>query len=128
MTESGVTFDCAQFVLDNEMARMVKHVVRGVPVDDETLLVDDIHAVGPFQDYLSLDSTLARMREPSTSLLFDRRVREDWQADGGRDVYVRAREKALEILESHHPEPVAVDVAAQIRAVSERADRERGGD
>ena len=33
MIESGVTFDYAQLVIDNEMARMVKHVVRGIRVD-----------------------------------------------------------------------------------------------
>jgi len=41
MIESGVTFDYAQLVIDNEMARMVKQVVRGVRVDDEALAVDD---------------------------------------------------------------------------------------
>ena len=30
MIESGVTFDCAQFVMDNEFARMIKHVVAGI--------------------------------------------------------------------------------------------------
>ena len=42
MIESGVTFDCAQFVMDNEIARMIKHVVGGIRVDDETLAVEDI--------------------------------------------------------------------------------------
>ena len=60
MTESGVTFDPAQFVLDNEYARLIKYAVRGVEVNDQTLLIDDIIAVGAHKDYLSLDSTLAR--------------------------------------------------------------------
>ena len=30
MTESGVTFDYAQYVLDNDMARMVKQTVQGL--------------------------------------------------------------------------------------------------
>ena len=127
MTESGVTFDPAQFVLDNEYARLIKFAVRGVTVNDQTLLVDDIIAVGAHKDYLSLDSTLARMREPSTSQILDRRVREDWEADGGHEVNVRAREKAIEILESHQPAPVHPDALAQVRAIVDKADRERGG-
>jgi trimethylamine--corrinoid protein Co-methyltransferase len=127
MTESGVTFDPAQFVLDNEYARLIKFAVRGVEVNDQTLLVDDIIAVGAHKDYLSLDSTLARMREPSTSQILDRRVREDWEADGGHEVNVKARAKALEILESHQPAPVDPDALAQVRAIVDRADRERGG-
>ena len=127
MTESGVTFDPAQFVLDNEYARLIKFAVRGVTVNDQTLLVDDIIAVGAHKDYLSLDSTLARMREPSTSQILDRRVREDWEADGGHEVNVKARAKALEILESHQPAPVDPDALAQVRAIVDTADRERGG-
>jgi trimethylamine--corrinoid protein Co-methyltransferase len=126
MTESGVTFDCAQFVLDNEFARMVKYVVRGMPVSDETLLVDDIHAVGPFGDFLSLSSTHARMREPSTSTLLDRSVREDWEAAGARDAFRVAREQAIAILENHHPAPVDADVLVQVRRIVDEADRLRG--
>ena len=37
MIESGVTFDYAQLVMDDEIARMVKHVVGGIRVDDEAL-------------------------------------------------------------------------------------------
>jgi trimethylamine--corrinoid protein Co-methyltransferase len=122
MTESGVTFDPAQFVLDNEFARMTRFVVGGVQVNDATLLVDDIHEVGPFKDYLSLPSTLAGMRGPSTSTLLDRRVREDWEADGAKDAYTAARETALEILESHQPAPVDPDVAAQVHAIVEKVD------
>ena len=127
MTESGVTFDAAQFVLDNEYARLIKYAVRGVEVNDQTLLVDDIIAVGAHKDYLSFDSTLARMREPSTSQILDRRVREDWEADGGNEVNVKARAKALEILDSHQPAPVDPDALAQVRAIVDKADRERGG-
>jgi hypothetical protein len=52
-------------VLDNDLARMIKHAVRGVPVNDETMGLGDIHAVGSFGDFLSLDSTLRHMREDS---------------------------------------------------------------
>ena len=87
MIESGVTFDYAQLVMDNEFARMIKHVVAGIQVDDEHLLVDEIHKVGPFGDFLSLDSTLMYMRQQSQPQLLDRRVREEWQAAGATDLY-----------------------------------------
>ena len=94
MIESGVTFDYAQLVIDNEMARMVKHVVGGVRVDDESLAVDDIAAVGSFGDFLSLDATMRHMRDTSQPELIDRRVREDWERRGASDMYARAMEKA----------------------------------
>ena len=125
MTESGVTFDYAQYVLDNDMARMVKHAVQGVPVNDETMAVEDIAAVGPFRDFLSLDATLRHMRAQSQPRFMDRRVREDWEAAGGRDAYAVATEAAKQILEEHHPAPLDDGVAAQIDAVVAEAE-ERG--
>jgi trimethylamine--corrinoid protein Co-methyltransferase len=122
MTESGVTFDYAQYVLDNDVARMIKHAVGGVPVGDETLAVEDIAAVGPFGDFLSLDATLRHMRAVSRPRFMDRRVREDWEAAGARDAYTVATEAAKQILEEHHPEPLPGDVAARIDAVVREAE------
>jgi trimethylamine---corrinoid protein Co-methyltransferase len=84
MTESGVTFDYAQYVLDNDLAKMIKHEVRGVPVDDETLGLRTSTPSGSFGDFLSLESTLKHMREQSQPRFLDRRVREDWEASGAR--------------------------------------------
>jgi trimethylamine--corrinoid protein Co-methyltransferase len=126
MIESGVTFDFAQLVMDNEIARMIKHCVAGILVDDETLAVEDIAKVGSFGDFLSLESTLKHMREQSQPRLLDRRVREDWEAAGSTDLYARARKEARRILAEHVPQPLEPDVAAGIRRIVEAADRERG--
>jgi trimethylamine--corrinoid protein Co-methyltransferase len=126
MIESGVTFDCGQFVMDNEIARMIKHVVGGIRVDDESLAVDDIAQVGAFGDFLSLDATLKHMRELSQPALLDRRVREDWEERGATDLYTRSRNRALEIIEGHRPAPIDADVARQVEALIAAADSERG--
>ncbi len=123
MIESGVTFDFAQLVMDDEIAAMIKHVVGGIPVSDDTLMVDEIHAVGAFGDFLSLDSTLRRMREQSQPKLIDRRVREDWAARGGRDLAGVCLEKARELLAGHRPDPVPDDVATRVRAIVAQEDR-----
>ena len=126
MIESGVTFDSAQFVMDNEIARMIKHVVAGIRVDDESLAVDDISAVGAFGDFLSLDATLRHMRELSQPSVLDRRVREDWESRGATDLATRTRARALELVESHQPAPLDPDVAERVRRILEAADHERG--
>jgi trimethylamine---corrinoid protein Co-methyltransferase len=127
MIESGVTFDSAQFVMDNEIARMIKHIVGGIRVDDEALAVDDIAKVGAFGDFLSLDATLRHMRELSQPEVLDRRVREDWEARGGTDMYQRALMRAREILETHVPEPLPDDVRQRVRGIVDDADRELAG-
>jgi trimethylamine--corrinoid protein Co-methyltransferase len=40
MLESGVTMDYGQLVLDNEIARLIKYSVGGIPVNDETVGVE----------------------------------------------------------------------------------------
>jgi len=126
MLESGVTFDYGQLVMDDEFARMIKYSVAGIPVNDETLAVEDIAAVGSSGDFLSLDATYRHMREQSSPKLLDRRVREDWASMGSTDMYSRARARAIEILEAHHPEPLSDDVAAEIRTIVVGAERELG--
>jgi trimethylamine--corrinoid protein Co-methyltransferase len=126
MIESGVTFDFGQLVMDNEFAKMIKHVVSGIPVDDETLAVEDIAKVGAFGDFLSLDATLKHMRELSQPEVLDRRVREDWEERGATDLAARSRARALELIDTHEPLPLDPDLAKQIRGIIEAADREKG--
>jgi trimethylamine--corrinoid protein Co-methyltransferase len=126
MTESGVTFDYAQYVLDNDIAGMVKKTVQGVPVNDQTLAVEDIAAVGPFGDFMSLDATLKHMRELSQPRFMDRRVREEWEAMGAIDAYTAAKEEAKRILEEHHPEPLPAEVVQQIESVVREAEVHAG--
>ena len=40
-----------------------------------------------------------------------------WQEEGGLDLREKARRKALKLLETHQPEPLAADVAARIDAL-----------
>ncbi len=126
MTESGVTFDFGQLVMDNELALMIKHVVAGIPVTDETLAVEDIARVGAFGDFLSLDSTMKFMRAQSQPTLIDRRVREDWEAQGSTDLYQRSLARAREILETHQPQALPDETAAAVRKIVADADRAAG--
>ena len=126
MLESGVTIDYAQLVMDAEFARMVKYVVPGIAVNDETLSVDVIAEIGPFGDFLSHDDTYKGMRTQSQSRLIDRRVREDWTADGSTTIYDRALFEARRILETHVPDPLPEGVAAELKSIIAAAEQELG--
>jgi len=126
MIESGVTFDCGQFVMDNEFARMIKHCVGGIAVSDETLAVDDIAQVGAFGDFLSLDATLRHMRELSQPEFLDRRVREEWEERGSSDLHARCLAKAREVLADYQPAQLDDDVKQRIHAIVEETDRLAG--
>jgi trimethylamine--corrinoid protein Co-methyltransferase len=126
MIEMGMTIDYGQMVMDNEFARMIKYLVQGIPVNDETLAVDVIKEIGVGKDFLSHASTYKHMRTQSQPKLIDRRMREDWQAAGSTDIYQRALEEARYILENHKPDPLPDDVPAAIRSIVEEAEAELG--
>ena len=126
MIESGMTFDFGQLVMDDEFARMVKHAVAGIPVDDETLAAEVIASVGPFRDFLSEDHTMRHMREQSRPAVIDRRVREEWTAQGSSTIYERATAKAREILDTHQPLPVPEGARDEMRAIIAEAEKHLG--
>ena len=126
MIEMGMTIDYGQMVMDNEFARMIKHIVGGIPVNDETLAVDVIHEIGVGKDFLSHDHTFKHMRSQSQPKLIDRRTREDWEAGGKTDIYQRALEEARFILENHKPDPLPENVLTTIRSIVEESEAELG--
>jgi trimethylamine--corrinoid protein Co-methyltransferase len=126
MLESGMTIDYGQLVMDAEFARLIKFCVNGVPVNDETLSVDVINDIGPFKDFLSHDDTYRHMRSQSQPTLIDRRVREEWSADGSTTLHERATARAREILETHVPTPLPAGAAAEMAAIIADAERHLG--
>jgi len=66
------------------------------------------------------------MRGQSNSKLIDRRVREEWTAAGSTTLYDRSLAEAKRILETHQPEPLPEEVAAELRSIIEGAERELG--
>ncbi len=126
MLESGVTFDYGQLLMDCEFARLIKFTIGGIPVTDELLMIDDIHEVGSQGDFLSLDSTYKHMRSQSQARLIDRRVRDDWAAAGGADLYASATAEARRLLATHEPAPLPAGVLERLRAIVEETEKELG--
>ena len=126
MLESGITFDFGQLVLDCEFARMIKHTIQGIPVDDETLAIDPIKEVGPGGDHLMQKHTFKYMRSQSRPEMIDRRMRSNWQADGATTAYDRALDKVRFILANHKPAPLPEEVLAKIRSIVLEAEAELG--
>ena len=126
MLESGIVFDVAQLVLDNEFVKMIKHTLKGFPVNNETLAVDVIKEVGPAKDFLTHNHTFEHMRTQSQPDLIDRSGMEAWMAAGGRDIYARAVEKAKNILKNHKPQPPPETVCTEIRSIIKETEDELG--
>lgn len=127
MIDLGMTLDFGQLVVDNEIAKMTRRVLAGIPVNEETLAVDVIRKVGTGGHFLMEEHTLAHMRtDQSQSRLFDRNTRQNWQARGGKDLSTRATEEARFILENHKPEPLPAGTAQTLREMIEEAEKRWG--
>jgi len=115
-----VTFSWAQLVIDNEIAAMVKRVVKGVRINDDLLAVETIKKVGAGKDFLAQKHTRQFMAsEQSKVKLIDRRMRGAWNKRGGKDLAEAAGEEARHILESHKPAPLPQDVLSKLRFIVE---------
>jgi len=123
MVELGVTFSLTQLIIDNEIVKMVKKVVRGIPLSDESMATEVINQAGPGGSFVEKEHTFKHMREQSQPELIDRRTRERWKSSGGRDLAQKAHEKALTILKSHKPEPLTKEMLSDLRLIVEEAEK-----
>ncbi len=99
LMEFALTVCDEKYVVDNEILGMVMRAVQGVQVDEESLAVDLINAVGPGGDFVSARHTRRLMRrEHYFPTLSDRDTREEWEARGAKVTWERAAERAREIL------------------------------
>lgn len=127
MLELGITFDFAQLLMDNEMAKMIKKAVTGISVTEETLAVDVIKQVGAGGEFVTNDHTFRYFKTAhSQTKLIDRRMRDTWLSLGGKDFAERAYEEAIFILQNHKPDPLPAGVAERIREIVVEAEKEYG--
>ena len=121
----GLSASYEEMVIDNEIAGNVLRMVSGIEVSKETLALDAMKEVGPGGNYLAHPHTLHNFRRATwMPTLADRQSRDMWEASGAKPIGVRARERAAEILATHHPKPISAErrqaVAAVIREICER--------
>ena len=114
--ENSLTASYAKMVIDNEIFGMIGRFMRGMEVNDSTLALDVIRAVGPEGNFLGERHTLDHFRaEQYIPLLTCRDNYDGWKAQGGRALEEVARERARDILATHHPEPLPEDMERELR-------------
>jgi len=121
--ESGLTASYEMMVLTDELVGMADHLMKGIEVNDETLLLDELHRVGPGGHFLESETTRGRYRDYWYPTLLSREIRPQWLERGGTTLGERLRKRALEIIEGHRPEALAAEKKAAVREVLARAQR-----
>ena len=105
-----------QLLMDCEIFEIVRKMMSGIEVNNETLAFDVIKAVGPGGNYLTQKHTRQHMRDLWVPQFMDRRPYDTWseRKDGARDW---ARAKAREFLATHQPEPLDEKLSSELARI-----------
>jgi trimethylamine--corrinoid protein Co-methyltransferase len=105
-----------QMLMDCEIFDIVHKMMEGIPVNDETLALEAIQAVGPGGNFLAQKHTLKHMRDIYLPQFLDRRPYNVWEekGDGPPDW---ARTKARGILATHQPEPLDRKLSTEFQRI-----------
>ena len=117
----GLAASLEQVVVTDEFIAMNRRLLAGVEVDEETLAVEVIKAVGAAGDFVGQRHTRRHCRTDQwRPTILNRATRRNWEAGGSPDLREAARQKALHILATHSvPALPAELVAAAERLVAE---------
>jgi trimethylamine---corrinoid protein Co-methyltransferase len=114
-----------QVVMCDEFVRMIKRILQGIAVDDDTLAVDAIREAGYGGSFLGMDHTVRHFRkELYFPLLFKRQTIEQWTEAGSRMAHDVAHDKVEEILAKAGPVPLPPSVDVALEQALEHAIRE----
>lgn len=112
----GLLEDCRtlwleQLVIDDEIARIIGRMAKGIEVDDGSLALDLIDRVGVGRDYLAQRHTMDHFRtEHFIPLLSDRSSYDTWASKGSKGILERAAHEVRRILKEHSVEVLAPEV------------------
>jgi trimethylamine--corrinoid protein Co-methyltransferase len=109
-------------VVANEVVGMVKRIVRGFEVNEETLAFDVVRDVGPGGHFLSRKHTLKHVSKLFLSDMFNRHSEAKWAELGRKDVRAKARGKVEDILEKHMIEEKTVN--RELRSIVKKAEKQ----
>jgi trimethylamine--corrinoid protein Co-methyltransferase len=121
--DSGLTSSMELMVASDEIISMLKRIMRGIPVNDDTMALDVMEAVGPGGHYMEQDHTFERFKtEIWRPKLIDRQNWENWNMAGAKRYGERVHERVIELLETE-TEPLLDDAMfKEMRRICELAD------
>jgi trimethylamine--corrinoid protein Co-methyltransferase len=109
-------FDFGKAVIDNEIALMLKRLMRGITFADEELALEVIAQVKPGGSFMMNPHTKKRMRsEALLTQLANRETREAWEKKGSLDIQARAMQRVREIMAKPSTASFSAEVETRIR-------------
>lgn len=120
--ESGFTACWELIVMADEIIDEVKHFLKGIYVNKETLALEDIDREGPGGNFLQADHTLKHFKEIWYPKLINRNNHDRWAQNGSKNLGNLLNEKVKWILENHKADPLTGEVKRQVERILEKAE------
>jgi trimethylamine--corrinoid protein Co-methyltransferase len=121
--EQGLTSSMELMVASDEIIDMVKRILRGIPVTDETMALDVMDTIGPGGHYLEHDHTYDRFKtEIWRPKLLDRQNWENWTETGSKRYGERVHDRVIELLETETEPLFDEAMYKELRRICELAD------
>ena len=121
--------DCADIgslemlVMNDEIIAMVRRVMCGLEINDDTLMLDLIDKVGPGGHFLAERETARRCRgEIWVPKLMNRDPWESWEAAGAKTINERIKIRLETILATHQPPSLPDGAAEEIEGILRAAE------
>lgn len=126
--EGGLTISYEKFIIDLENLAMFAHFLQGLEINQDTLALDMIAAVGPGGHHFGTPHTQARFQtEFYQPFLSDRLNYETWREAGSFDTAQRAYLIWKELLTQYEPPALDPAIEAGLREFVARRERELDG-
>jgi trimethylamine--corrinoid protein Co-methyltransferase len=121
--EVASTISPVQLIIDNEIAGMVRRIISGFRIDNETMAWEDLLTKSDTGHFLETDHTLRHCRDAFRPRIFTRLTREIWTKQGKKDLITRGVDVYHSICEKARPKDLAEDVRKEMDKIVEAADR-----
>ncbi len=119
--ESGLTTAFEMIVLTDELIAMTEHIMKGIEVSDETLMVEELHRIGPGGHFLDSRETVKRFRDFWYPTLLDRSRRPQWVEAGATTLGQRVNARVKEIIAEHRAKPLDAAKKRQVQEILAQA-------
>ena len=111
-----------QLIMDDDLYHRARYYLMNLDINEETLALDAIHAVGPGGHFLAQKHTRVHMRD-SLRRGITHQVGQDGKYQDARDY---AMERVKSILANHQPDPLETAKQAELTRILTAADKELG--
>jgi trimethylamine:corrinoid methyltransferase-like protein len=120
---SALAISPLKLVVDNDVAKIIKRARAGLKAGPDYLAWEEILDMKPGGHYLELLHTFRHCREALRNDLAVSVPREEWEAQGCKDMRARALEKLREIRESIEPPEIDDDIRKDLERIVAHADK-----